>query len=397
MIFSYSKSRRPSENRAKTSAKVTSRIDHSLGEMYADQVMYAATSQLFRQVREGGESLVPVTALNLIALAALSLGLLGQAIIATWSLISSSKSVLSWSSNPLNNTLALLHENFEHETGRCMLSVHQSSMPSVPWRPEKRQKSALHANPLVRHVLYMLWVFAVLSTVGVVVVICIALRNIKADTQDTVTVDSGGDNVASSFVIRLLIHILFACVIQGGQTMGLHAVELLINMSSDERAWRMASKNSQTKGAQISSSILNAASLSWENIVLFVAKAVMHWLLGQSIPGGTTEIYVIYTPLLVYGILVIALAIFATYLALRRPSGPQPATWGHFQTLANIIDDWKPDQDGNMWWGDKGINSKGVRHAGTSGQKSILGPIQMKAEYAGRHAGTIGGVKVKIG
>jgi hypothetical protein len=50
--------------------------------------------------------------------------------------------------------------------------------------------------------------------------------------------------------------------------------------------------------------------------------------------------------------LYIALFIFAcffTFVALRRPRGPQPAAYGHLQTLANLVDEWSPV----MWWGHK--------------------------------------------
>jgi hypothetical protein len=43
------------------------------------------------------------------------------------------------------------------------------------------------------------------------------------------------------------------------------------------------------------------------------------------------------------------LACFFTFVALRRPHGPQPAAYGHVQTLANLVDEWSPV----MWWGHK--------------------------------------------
>lgn len=51
--------------------------------------------------------------------------------------------------------------------------------------------------------------------------------------------------------------------------------------------------------------------------------------------------------------LAVALFILATtftFLATRRPRGPQPVAYGHVQTLANLVDVWSP----TMWWGHKG-------------------------------------------
>jgi hypothetical protein len=99
---------------------------------------------------------------------------------------------------------------------------------------------------------------------------------------------------------------------------------------------------------------------------------------------GTYNFDMIYIRVFVYGCVVTALAIFTTYLVARRPKGPQPAAWSHFQTLADLIDDWSLDSTGRMWWGDKGVSDDGVRHAGTSMRKEELGDIMMDAVYAGR-------------
>jgi hypothetical protein len=60
--------------------------------------------------------------------------------------------------------------------------------------------------------------------------------------------------------------------------------------------------------------------------------------------------------------LTLALFIFAlisTYIARRRPRGPQPAAYGHLQTLANLVDEWSSA----MWWGHKS-DDKVICHAG---------------------------------
>jgi hypothetical protein len=40
---------------------------------------------------------------------------------------------------------------------------------------------------------------------------------------------------------------------------------------------------------------------------------------------------------------------FFTAVAMFRPRGPQPAAYGHLQTLPNLVDEWLPV----MWWGHK--------------------------------------------
>jgi hypothetical protein len=90
---------------------------------------YAATSQMFITSDPAYQTHIYI---NGFAISALGLGLAGQAVISTWCLCLGSRSTLSWSPNPLNNTLVLLHEGLQLRAQRCMLSVHQVSLPSEP-------------------------------------------------------------------------------------------------------------------------------------------------------------------------------------------------------------------------------------------------------------------------
>jgi len=169
--------------------------------------------------------------------------------------------------------------------------------------------------------------------------------------------------------------------------MGLHCAELMVNMSRDEDEWRRSQL--RKKGSRLSSDGFKAAFNSWQNGVLFISKAALHWLLGQSLAVSVDlemqsyGFQMIYTRLFVYAIVASSLAAFATYMAYRKPSGSQPAAWGHFQTLADLVDDWKVGVDGSLWWGDKGVGIDGVRHAGTSGRRTDLGDIRLDGLYAG--------------
>ena len=82
-----------------------------------------------------------------------------------------------------------------------------------------------------------------------------------------------------------------------------------------------------------------------------------------------------------------ALAMITTVRALWRHKGPQPSTFGHLQTLVDLIDEW-PGKDDRMFWGDKGplgrTAAEGgqieIRHAGTHIQR--LPPVEMTKLYA---------------
>lgn len=194
-----------------------------------------------------------------------------------------------------------------------------------------------------------------------------------------------------SFVSALIVGLLFVSAVQGLQTLGLHCAELIINLSRDEDVWRDLDAQSCSGSTNniLATPPFLAALMSWKYGMLLVFKSLLHWLLGQSFQPSFTEFEgnrvfftMNYARLFVYVICATALASALTFLTLKKPDGPQPAAYGHIQTLADIIDDWTLNKNGRFWWGDKGCR-EGLRHAGMSSQKEDLGLIDMNARYAG--------------
>jgi hypothetical protein len=368
---------------------------------------YAATSQLFIRGPVAG-------VINRMAIAALGFGLMGQAAVASWCLFSTLKETPTWSSNPLNNTLAWLSvANSGYVQGRCMMSVHQQTLPIQQSRPQKKQRSPFGIRHALKYVLIFVWSLAILALLWAVAILLVSRHSGRFNHWYVtsfwyVSLRENGANDVSLFMnppgnsypkeigstVQIFCAILFTCAIQGAQTMGLHCVELLVNITRDEKAWRAATLprdvpkgGSKAKGAQLETLALKSAASSWENALLFSLKALLHWLLGQSLQPSFQilgfQFDMLYMRLFVFGIAAIILALFATYLALQTARGPQPATYGHLQTLANLVDDWRTGTEGCLWWGDKGLNTDGTRHAGTSADLNSLGKIQMDAEYEG--------------
>jgi hypothetical protein len=80
---------------------------------------------------------------------------------------------------------------------------------------------------------------------------------------------------------------------------------------------------------------------------------------------------------------ILALALYLSYLADKRPRGAQPATYRHLQTPVDLVDDWASDGKA-MWWGDKGAHDEdslkqSVRHSGTATTR--LKPLSGKHFY----------------
>lgn len=90
-----------------------------------------------------------------------------------------------------------------------------------------------------------------------------------------------------------------------------------------------------------------------------------------------------YLPLFTLGGFAFVVAACATWMVRASPTGPQPATRGHLETLADLIDDWGMGDQGKIFWGVKGEGTDGARHAGTSGLQDRIGIIRMDSLYAG--------------
>lgn len=83
------------------------------------------------------------------------------------------------------------------------------------------------------------------------------------------------------------------------------------------------------------------------------------------------------------GIGALILAIFVPTCAFWKPKGPQPAAFGHLQTLADLIDTW-PQAGEKMFWGQKEMSranlvEEDILHAGTATKR--LEPVRFGESY----------------
>ncbi|KAL2048404.1 hypothetical protein N7G274_000315 [Stereocaulon virgatum] len=354
--------------------------------------------------RNGRDPTNGSTFLEGIAFAALAIGLFCQSAITTWALICAKGTVASWESDPLNNALACLksppqrpdtvgEDNFGPRTSSLISSpTNPLSSPTVPLR---RQANIYETSVSATRVMYGLWL-VFLTTLVWAITIYFLTRAYGVPQR------IGSGFLISSGILTInmlpkdadppqaaldIFSLLFVFAFQTYLTVGLHCAELIVNVSRDEDAWRDANKL-RGKGAQLSLSAVATAFASWKTIVLFLFKASVHWVFGRCMRGGgtsrTVDFYI--GPLWILTTLTFALAAFGTFLAFHRPPGPQPAAYGQLETLAALIDDWA-DEGENLYWGDKGPGAQpGTRLAGTSGDKTRLGPINYEYLYQFMHA-----------
>lgn len=309
-----------------------------------------------------------------------------------------------------------------------------------PAHSVEKQENMYKLHRLIRMIIGLLWTLAVLAVVWMLVILGLNLTYAADDGNsclgrgtplewNSVLPGSCDGNMATlymspsanshnkkypffSYGLQVFLGLLFISAVQAAQSVALHCAELLVNISRDENVWRDAYNGGETKkgpkGSLLTSDSLMSALLSWENLTLTLFKSLLHWSVGQAVQPSITagiegdigdtdqsltkeqmaalgiRFDMIYTRLILYAILAILLASFATVLALRKRSGPQPATMGHLQTIADLVDDWTTSEKGRIWWGDKGANEgTTIRHAGTSWNPKALGQISTNALYAG--------------
>lgn len=369
-------------------------------------ICYTASSQLFLA---SGEDLDAKT-VNSVALLTLGIGLMVQCIVSTWSLTSTSGLLLSWSSKPLNTALAGLHNGLEPQRGRCMVPAPAPASQVERRLPSSSQPSMRQVYPSVRHVTRILVAITFAFLCWAVAIMTISLRNDRIPDMTFQGVNAGfGIGLEPGLKwwavnTQASVTLLIVFSIQTGMTIALHCIELIANLSRDEDIWRRAygSRNASQlrehpesnatkkgrdgrRGATLKSSSIKRTLTSWQTLVLFVMRPLTHWFFGLGI---FVEVYFIFSvsfrcmPL--YGLTgcTLLLVIGTVWQTRRKPQGPQPVTWGHLQSIGNLIDDWGVAD--TLYWGDKGYGENGSRHAGTSATADRVGTIRMDCLYSGR-------------
>lgn len=263
--------------------------------------------------------------------------------------------VVTWSTNPLDVASALYHHGIlHHRPNRCMRSVPDTlNLSTNPMRPSSTQPSPHTSHRLVRVVVVSVWLvtLAVFAFGGILY-----------------GVGQNGSHlniywIGAAPAKGILWGSLIIGAIQSVITLGLHCCELVVLLSRDETTWRTASTSK--KGLRPRSNPIVGVLGNWQSLILLLAKPILHWLYGQAIflivgLGVSLNGDIMFK----LGAGMVVISTFVTFVAMRKPKGPQPAAYGHLQTLVDLVDEWNVTYV--MYWGHKGEGLADVYHAGTS-------------------------------
>lgn len=74
--------------------------------------------------------------------------------------------------------------------------------------------------------------------------------------------------------------------------------------------------------------------------------------------------------------------IFSTTKFPRRAKRLSPNTFGHLQTIVDLVDEWPEKLETKMYWGHKTC-AEAVNHAGMSTEKTSIKSVKADVEYGG--------------
>ena len=338
-------------------------------------------------------------------------GLLGLSIITALGLRWGEKSgaIVTWNSDPLNTALACLHHCILYRrSGRSFTSAAQALGTTVPSRPSHQQPSARMTAPYLRHVTRALFVTLFLVCISACAIMAALLAQRYEDmTTDrwglwhwtfisTSQSDPGWSNILnetfgtyfSNHGLSLCVFLL-GCIFQAFSTLALHAAELVVNLRRDEAAWRKAYSSANfgsSKGCKPPSNVILGAISNKGSLLLLCLKPLAQWLYGLGFFVSRAGLSFNPLPLFALSGLMTILAVTSFISARSKPRGPLPSTFGHLQTLVDLIDNWGDGTGRRLWWGDKGIAFEDcwgleIRRVGTSASKHGVSKIRMKGYY----------------
>jgi hypothetical protein len=310
----------------------------------------------------------------------------------------------------LNTVLAMSHRgSLRHPEHGATLSVLQSVAPRQASLPKQRQSSAWTSHKQVRRLILSQWATVLacaLGALGTYFAMKSArlnnntglvnwswnwtfITNLKTSPAWTLYLNTGlegndiydfcgSDDPELAFKPHYwsegtVIQILLVAAMQSIVTLAMLTAELLVNLQRDEKFWRRATS---AEGCRLAgyNSFLEVVKSPFA-LFLFGAKAFIHWYFGQAIiptydaiqcpkdvywATGKPYIRFELAQLVYLTILLFAFASTFTWISCRRPVGPQPATYGHLQSLADLIDEWHS----TLYWGHK-VDGE-ICRAGTS-------------------------------
>ncbi|THU79289.1 hypothetical protein K435DRAFT_698128, partial [Dendrothele bispora CBS 962.96] len=350
-------------------------------------VTYAASQTILLEIQEDnvqpGEP-VRNTLLSYFAFLVLGVVILIQASISVWALTSTK--IRSWNTSPFAAAYILSQlpvEEGETEKyhlkrtpGRCMRSLYDRFCDSADAVvPRKEQVSAWDSHPIFRSLTMWIWMLIGAGFYWGILIFSMVQSgttgtsqggdwlpvSISSNSSSPSVLNLGWDGVAPTSGLLWGLAILVG--FQGGiVTTALTCAQTILDLACDQQMWMEIEK----KGSDSKPHIFKKYVVCWHSYVIQVADPLYHWMFGLAVNISANKgLQVRPVPIFWVSAVGVLGAAFITWQLKIKINTYLPATFGHLQTMVDLIDEW----DEKIYWGDKSIGYK-QGHAGTSTQNA---------------------------
>ncbi|KAL5503924.1 hypothetical protein ACEPAH_7996 [Sanghuangporus vaninii] len=349
-------------------------------------ITYAASSMVLLGMEEENGTYNVI--LSFVALYVLGFAILTQCTIALYAICTTN--ILSWSQSPFIIAHILVKERkLTRRPGRCMHALFDLHTDG-PMIPREYQRTIWDSLPHFHRFVLFIWVIVAANYYWAFVMwgmiasgtqgsqpgddwslfpsLPSSASNPLPKSKVTALMNFGWEGEAPTIGMLWSLGVLAGC--QGVLlTTVLTCSEATAQVVSEERLWREAGTK---QGTDPSPSLLKKMCMSWHTIFTHLSDPVLHWLFGLAVGVNADAGFQIRPVQMLY--VSLAETACASHLTLggklNRPQTSQPSTYGHLQTLVDLIDEWHE----KMYWGHKGPG-----HAGTS--KTPLQKVHLEDEY----------------
>ncbi|KAK7454092.1 hypothetical protein VKT23_011603 [Stygiomarasmius scandens] len=353
-------------------------------------VTYAAGQMVFLELKypdqQSGE-IVHNTLLSHFALQVLGTVILIQAGLSAWALWS--VDIKTWNQSPFATAYILLSDKekkpLKKVPGRCMHSLYYHLRETEPTKPEKH--SAWDSHKIFRDLTIWIWMligggfywaalifFMVQSgTPG-------SYRGSNWNPTSTPS-NSTWSNGSPAFnlgwegkapIFGLLWGLGILIGFQGGiVTTAMTCAQTLLDLECDNKMWMEI--EDKEKGLDPDPHMFKQFKLSYNSYLIHIADPLFHWLFGLGVNVSADDgLQVRPVPIIYICVIGVIGASYITLLLKREPKNSIPATFGHLQTMVDLVDVWEE----KMFWGDKSSAGQSLRHAGTSEDKCRVRSVE---------------------
>ncbi|KAK7454105.1 hypothetical protein VKT23_011617 [Stygiomarasmius scandens] len=356
-------------------------------------ITYAASQMVLLELEDIDEASARNTVLSHFSLHVLGTVILIQALISIWALVSTD--IKTWNQSPFATAYILSHElgRLRRTPGRCMQSLYhrfRDSQGSV--KAGSNQMSAWDSHPIFRALTMRIWMlvgsglywgllmYAIIQsgtpgTFRGTSWLPISEPSNATSSDGTSVFYVGWDGIAPSY--GLLWGLAVVVGFQGGiVTTAMTCAQTILDLVCDQRLWMEI----QNGGSDPTPHIFKKFMICWHSYLIHFADPLFHWLFGLAANISADRGLQI-RPVPVFWVTAAGVlgASYITYFLKRKIKTPLPTTFGHLQTMVDLVDEWHE----RMYWGDKSIGYQ-CGHAGTSNTKyRVVGIIQSKS-YGGQ-------------